>query len=111
MEYKIINELMDSCYEIKRIDDLGRIVIPKEVRKILKVKEGQPFFVFYNETEGIIAFKIVDELKGFERLGEKLKEEIFYCTKIGADEKEIKIINQEIDSIINKIKERENLNV
>lgn len=111
MEFKITSKLMDSCYEVKKVDDLGRIVIPREVRKRIKAKEGQSFSVFYNETEGIVAFKIADELKGFERLGEKLKEEIFYRTKIGADEKEMKIINQEIDSIINKIKERENSNV
>ena len=28
---------------IRRIDDLGRIVIPKELRRQLKIKEGQPF--------------------------------------------------------------------
>ena len=28
---------------IRRIDDLGRIVIPREIRKKLKVSEGDPF--------------------------------------------------------------------
>ena len=28
---------------IRRIDDLGRIVIPKELRRQLKIQEGQPF--------------------------------------------------------------------
>ena len=27
---------------VRRIDDLGRVVIPKEIRKTLKVKEGMP---------------------------------------------------------------------
>jgi len=28
---------------VRRIDDLGRIVIPKEIRKTLRIKEGDPF--------------------------------------------------------------------
>lgn len=27
---------------IRRIDDLGRLVIPREIRKSLQIKEGQP---------------------------------------------------------------------
>ena len=31
---------------IRRIDDLGRVVIPKEVRRTLKIKEGDPLEMF-----------------------------------------------------------------
>lgn len=37
---------------IRRIDDLGRIVIPREVRRIVRVKEGDPLEIFLVE-EGI----------------------------------------------------------
>ena len=35
--------------QIRRIDDLGRIVIPKEVRSKIGIREGDPFEVEYDE--------------------------------------------------------------
>ena len=34
---------------IRRVDDLGRVVIPREVRRILGIREGDPLEIF---TEG-----------------------------------------------------------
>ena len=31
---------------VRRIDDLGRIVIPKEIRRTLRIKEGAPLEIF-----------------------------------------------------------------
>ena len=41
---------------VRRIDDLGRIVIPKEIRKTLKVKEGMPLEIF-TDQDGVIVLK------------------------------------------------------
>ena len=41
---------------IRRIDDLGRIVIPKEIRKQLKVDENDPFEIFMTK-EGEVVLK------------------------------------------------------
>ena len=41
---------------IRKIDDLGRIVIPKEIRKQLKVNEGDPFEIFMTK-EGEVVLK------------------------------------------------------
>ena len=41
---------------VRRIDDLGRIVIPKEIRKMMKVKEGD-LLEIYTERDGIVCFK------------------------------------------------------
>ena len=41
---------------IRRIDDLGRIVIPKEIRRQLKVEEGDPFEIFMMK-EGEVVLK------------------------------------------------------
>lgn len=43
---------------VRRIDDLGRVVIPKEVRKTLRIKEGEPMEMFI-EDDGVI-FKKYD---------------------------------------------------
>ena len=42
---------------IRRIDDLGRIVIPKEVRRYLSIREGDPLEVQYNRNGEIIIRK------------------------------------------------------
>lgn len=41
----------------KRVDDLGRVVIPKATRDILKIKEGDPFEVLYDEQLGRVIFQ------------------------------------------------------
>lgn len=39
---------------IRRIDDLGRIVIPKEIRRNLRIKEGMPIEIMVDENGNII---------------------------------------------------------
>lgn len=41
---------------VRRIDDLGRIVIPKEIRKNLRIKEGDPLELFTTK-DGEVVFK------------------------------------------------------
>ncbi len=36
---------------VRRIDDLGRIVIPKEIRKTLTIKEGDPLEIYVDKNE------------------------------------------------------------
>ncbi len=36
---------------VRRIDDLGRVVIPKEIRKTLRIKEGDPLEIYTNKEE------------------------------------------------------------
>ena len=45
---------MKSTGIIRRIDDLGRIVIPKEIRKNLRIKEGDNLEIFVNNEEVIL---------------------------------------------------------
>ena len=41
---------------VRRIDDLGRVVIPKEIRRTLRIREGDPLEI-YTDTEGEVIFK------------------------------------------------------
>lgn len=41
---------------VRRIDDLGRVVIPKEIRRTMRIKEGAPLEIFTN-NEGEVIFK------------------------------------------------------
>ena len=39
---------------IRRIDDLGRVVIPREIRHNLGIKEGDSLEIFIDKNDGII---------------------------------------------------------
>lgn len=41
---------------VRRIDDLGRVVIPKEIRRTLRIKEGAPLEI-YTDINGEVIFK------------------------------------------------------
>lgn len=44
---------------VRRIDDLGRVVIPKEIRKTLKVKDGMPLEIYTDGDGGIVLRKFM----------------------------------------------------
>lgn len=41
---------------VRRIDDLGRIVIPKEIRRTMRIHEGDPLEI-YTDSDGTVIFK------------------------------------------------------
>ncbi|MBQ7646622.1 MAG: AbrB/MazE/SpoVT family DNA-binding domain-containing protein, partial [Clostridia bacterium] len=41
---------------VRRIDDLGRVVIPKEIRRTMRIRDGEPLEIFTN-NEGEVVFK------------------------------------------------------
>ena len=48
---------------VRRIDDLGRVVIPKEIRRTMRIREGDPLEI-YTTKEGEVIFKKYSLLGG-----------------------------------------------
>ena len=48
---------------VRRIDDLGRIVVPKEIRRVLRIREGDPLEIFTGKDGEVI-------IKKYSPLGE-----------------------------------------
>ena len=41
---------MKATGVVRRIDELGRIVIPKEIRRTLRIKEGTPLEIYSGDS-------------------------------------------------------------
>ncbi len=52
---------------VRRIDDLGRVVIPKEIRRILRIREGDPLEIYTSKDGEVILKKYspINELSQF----------------------------------------------
>ena len=101
---------------VRRIDDLGRVVIPKEIRRTMRIREGDPLEI-YTDREGEVIFKKyspIGELQSFaseyaDTLHKTSGMSIFICDRdeiiavAGASRREYleKKISQELEDIIN----------
>lgn len=54
---------------VRRIDDLGRVVIPKEIRRTLRIREGDPLEIFVDREGEVILKKYspISELSDFAK--------------------------------------------
>ena len=70
---------------VRRIDDLGRVVIPKEIRRTLRIREGDPLEIFTDSDGEIILKKYspIGELGAFAKeYAESLAQTIGHVTCI-----------------------------
>ncbi len=102
---------------VRRIDDLGRVVIPKEIRRTMRIREGDPLEI-YTDREGEVIFKKyspIGELSSFaaeyaDTLYKTSSIPIFICDRdaiiavSGASKREYidKKISQDLDEIIER---------
>ena len=42
---------------VRRIDDLGRVVVPKEIRRTLRIREGDPLEIFTDKDGSVVLRK------------------------------------------------------
>ncbi|WP_223069029.1 stage V sporulation protein T [Paenibacillus caui] len=70
---------------VRRIDDLGRVVIPKEIRRTLRIREGDPLEIFVDRDGEVILKKYspIGELGDFAKeYAESLYESTGHITLI-----------------------------
>ena len=100
---------------VRRIDDLGRVVIPKEIRKTLRIREGDPLEIFTAKDGEVILKKYspIGELNEFsqeytETLGETLGygivvtdlDSIIAVSKLPKKDYKEKSISDELEQLI-----------
>ena len=100
---------------VRRIDDLGRVVIPKEIRRTMRIREGDPLEIF-TDREGEVIFKKyspIGELSAFaSQYAETLhktcdlsvvicdRDSVVACAGVSKKEYSDKSLSSEIEAVI-----------
>ena len=64
---------------VRRVDDLGRIVIPKEIRRTLRIREGDPLEI-YTEKDGGVIFRKYSPMGDLQEFATQMCEAIGSAT-------------------------------
>jgi len=104
---------------VRRIDDLGRVVIPKEIRRTLRIREGDPLEIFVDRDGEVILKKYspISELSDFSKeyadaLYDSLGHPVLICDRdtfiavSGGSKKEY--LNKNISEVVEKVMEERN---
>lgn len=76
---------------VRRIDDLGRVVVPKEIRRTLRIREGDPLEIFTDREGEIILKKYspIGELGALSKIYAESLSQTLGCTVCIADTDQI----------------------
>ncbi|WP_414051700.1 stage V sporulation protein T [Bacillus pumilus] len=104
---------------VRRIDDLGRVVIPKEIRRTLRIREGDPLEIFVDRDGEVILKKYspITELGDFAKeyadaLFDSLGHSILICDRdtyiavSGSSKKEY--LNKSISDLLERTMDQRN---
>ena len=104
---------------VRRIDDLGRVVIPKEIRRTLRIREGDPLEIFVDRDGEVILKKYspISELGDFAReyaeaIYDSLGNPVIICDRdtyiavAGGSKKEY--LNKSVSDLVEKIMDERN---
>ncbi len=64
---------------VRRIDDLGRVVIPKEIRRTMRIREGDPLEIF-TERDGEVIFKKYSPMGELSEFAGQICDSLFKTT-------------------------------
>lgn len=77
---------------VRRIDDLGRVVIPKEIRRSMRIKEGDPLEIF-TTSDGCVCFKKFVPMgqEDWSRIGSVLQNSILQDEKFALYDRDLEL--------------------
>lgn len=103
---------------VRRIDELGRVVIPKEIRKTLRLREGDPLEIF-TDKDGLL-FKKYSPIENLESFSEDIclslngitektvvitdSDSVLFAKGTGAKEFDKKRISKELEKVLSERK-------
>ena len=95
---------------VRRVDDLGRVVIPKEIRREMRIREGDPLEIFVDKNAGLVCFQRYDVEKNYLAELKRLSDNITGHYWSPENDDNLKVINiaiHEIELQLRAIAERE----
>ena len=104
---------------VRRIDDLGRVVVPKEIRRVLRIREGDPLEIYTGNTGEVILKKYspINELSQFAGEYAETASKVLGATIIVSDTDQViaacganrkEYIDRRVDSELDKIIQSKN---
>lgn len=94
---------------VRRIDDLGRVVIPKEIRRTLRIRESDPLEIFTDREGEIILKKYspIGEMSTFAKQYTESLAQVSGHTAIVADRDQFIAVSGGYKSLLNKAVSRQ----
>jgi len=104
---------------VRRIDDLGRVVVPKEIRRVLRIREGDPLEIYTGTTGEVILKKYspINELGQFAKEYAEAASQALGVTVVVSDTDHViaasgplrkEFLDQKIESDVDKIIQSKN---
>jgi len=90
---------------VRRIDDLGRVVIPKELRRTLKIRNGDPLEIYVDRAGQIMLKKYspINELGQFaQEYAESLNEALGHAAIITDKDSVVAVAGKNLKDLINQ---------
>ena len=99
---------------VRRIDDLGRVVVPKEIRRVLRIREGDPLEIYTGGAGEVILKKYspINELSQFADEYAETASKVLGATIIVSDTDQViaawgsskkDFVEKKVDSELDKI--------
>lgn len=89
---------------VRRIDELGRVVIPKEMRKTLRIREGDPLEIYTNKDE--LIFKKYSPISAINSYAEAVAdgiEEVIEKTCVITDNDTVLYVSGKNKEVVGKV--------